>query len=127
MGKILIVEDNEANMYLISFILKKYGYSVIEARNGEEGVMCAINERPELIIMDIDLPKTDGYETASRIRSLETEGNRIPLIALTSYAMAGDKEKAIEAGCTGYMEKPINPDTFITEIEKYLNKSAPEP
>ena len=127
MRKILIVEDNEANMYLISFILKKYGYSVIEARNGEEGVMCAINERPELIIMDIDLPKTDGYETASRIRSLETEENRIPLIALTSYAMAGDKEKAIEAGCTGYMEKPINPDTFITEIEKYLNKSAPEP
>ena len=127
MGKILIVEDNEANMYLISFILKKYGYSVIEARNGEEGVMCAINERPELIIMDIDLPKIDGYETASRIRSLETEENRIPLIALTSYAMAGDKEKAIEAGCTGYMEKPINPDTFITEIEKYLNKSASEP
>ena len=127
MGKILIVEDNEANIYLISFILKRYGYSVIEARNGEEGIECAINESTEMIIMDIDLPKIDGYETASRIRSLETEGNRIPLIALTSYAMAGDKEKAIEAGCTGYMEKPINPDTFITEIEKYLNKSAPEP
>jgi len=120
-GKILIIEDNEANIYLISFILKKYGYSVIEARNGEEGVVCAINEHPELILMDIDLPKLDGYEVTRMIRALETKGRIIPVIALTSYAMAGDKKKAIEAGCTGYMEKPINPDTFMTEIEKYLN------
>ncbi len=120
MGKILIVEDNDANMYLISFILKKYGYSVIEARSGEEGVICAINENPQLILMDIDLPKLDGYEAARRIRAQESRGRRIPLIALTSYAMAGDKEKALEAGFTGYMEKPINPDTFMIEIEKYL-------
>lgn len=121
MRKILIIEDNDANIYLISFILKKYGYRIIEARNGEDGVVCANKENPDLILMDIDLPKLDGYEATRRIRALETKGRRMPIIALTSYAMAGDKAKAIDAGCTGYIEKPINPDTFISEIEKYLN------
>jgi len=119
MKKILVVEDNEKNMYLISFILKKNSYEVIEATSGEEGVELAIKERPDLILMDIQLPGIDGLEATKRIRASKADGE-IPIIALTSYAMTGDKEKALAAGCTGYIEKPIVPETFIAEIEKYI-------
>lgn len=117
--RILIVEDNEANLYLISFILKNSGYEVIEAREGLKGVELAIKEKPDLIIMDIQLPDIDGLEAVRRIRASEAD-NDIPIVALTSYTMTGDREKAMAAGCTGYIEKPINPDTFIAEIERYL-------
>jgi CheY-like chemotaxis protein len=106
-------------MYLISYILKKKGYEIIEAGTGEQGVELAIKEKPDLIIMDIQLPGIDGLEATKRIRTSGTNGNT-PIIVITSYAMTGDKEKALEAGCTGYIEKPINPDTVISEIEKYL-------
>ena len=119
MKKILVVEDNKINIYLCSRIIKSSGYEVIEARTGEEGVALALKERPDLIIMDIQLPGIDGLETTKRIRESEADGE-IPIIALTSYAMAGDKEKAISVGCTSYIEKPINPETFIAEIEKYF-------
>ena len=119
MKRILVVEDEEANMYLIRFILRKSGYEVIEARSGEEGVELAIEEKPDLVIMDIQLPGIDGLEATKRIRNSEAD-EELPIVALTSYAMVGDKEKALKAGCTGYIEKPINPETFITEIEKYL-------
>ncbi len=119
MKRILVVEDNETNMYLIRFILEKSGYEVIEAREGVAGVELAIKEKPDLIIMDIQLPDIDGLEATKRIRASEADGD-IPIIALTSFAMAGDRERALAAGCTGYIEKPINPDTFIAEIEKYL-------
>ncbi len=119
MKKILVVEDNEINIYLCSRIIKSSGYEVIEARTGEEGVALALKERPDLIIMDIQLPGIDGLETTKRIRESEADGE-IPIIALTSFALAGDKQKAISVGCTGYIEKPINPGTFIAEIEKYL-------
>jgi CheY-like chemotaxis protein len=119
MKRILVIEDNATNMYLISFVLRKNGYEVIEARSGEEGVELAIKDKPDLIIMDIQLPGIDGLEATKKIRESEADGE-IPIIALTSYAMTGDREKALKAGCTGYIEKPINPDTFIGEIEKYL-------
>ena len=119
MKKILVVEDNEKNLYLIRFILKKNGYEVIDARNGEDAVRMAISEKPDLILMDIQLPGIDGLEATRKIRESEADGE-IPIIALTSFAMAGDKEKALAAGCTGYIEKPINVETFIAEIEKYL-------
>jgi CheY-like chemotaxis protein len=119
MKRILVVEDNETNMYLIRFMLKKSGYEVIEARDGASGVELAVKEKPDLIIMDIQLPDIDGLEATKRIRASEADGD-IPIIALTSFAMTGDRERALAAGCTGYIEKPINPDTFITEIEKYL-------
>jgi two-component system cell cycle response regulator DivK len=123
MSKILIVEDNEKNRYLISYILKTKGYEIIEATTGEKGVELAIKERPDLVIMDIQLPGIDGLETTKRIRASGTNGNT-PIIAITSYAMTGDKEKALEAGCTGYIEKPINPDTVLSEIEKYLKNKG---
>ncbi len=119
MKRILVVEDNETNMYLIRFIFEKSGYEVIEAREGAAGVELAIKEKPDLIIMDIQLPDIDGLEATKRIRASEADDD-IPIIALTSFAMAGDRERAMTAGCTGYIEKPINPDTFIAEIEKYL-------
>ncbi len=119
MKRILVIEDNETNMYLIGFILRKNGYEVIGARSGEEGVELTIKDKPDLVIMDIQLTGIDGLEATRRIRESEADEN-VPIIALTSYAMTGDREKALSAGCTGYIEKPINPDTFIGEIKKYL-------
>ena len=122
MKRILVIEDNETNMYLIGYILRKNGYEVIEARTGEEGVEQAIKDKPDLILMDIQLPDIDGLEATKRIRESEADGE-IPIIALTSYAMTGDRERALKAGCNGYVEKPINPNTIMGEIEKYfLNK-----
>jgi CheY-like chemotaxis protein len=119
MKKILVVEDNEKNMYLISFILKKKGYEVIEATTGEQGVELAIRDKPDLILMDIQLTDMDGLEATKRIRGSEAD-HEIPIIALTSHAMVGDRERALAAGCTGYIEKPIDPETFMAEIEKHL-------
>ena len=117
--KILIVDDNEKNRYLISFILKKNGFEVVTATDGFEGVETARKQRVDLVIMDIKMPKMDGYEATREIRKLE-DYQSVPIIALTSYAMAEDKKKALEAGCDGYIAKPINPETFMDEIRKYL-------
>jgi len=119
MKKILVVEDNETNMYLISFMLKKNGFEVIKARTGKEGIDLAIKEKPDLVLMDFRLPDIDGLEATRIIRDSEAN-DKIPIIALTSYALVGDREKALAAGCTGYIEKPINPETFLAEIKKYL-------
>jgi len=119
MKKILLVEDSEVNRYLVRFMLEKEGYEVIEAIDGATGVELAIKEKPDLVIMDIQLPDIDGLEATRRIRASEVDGD-IPIIALTSYAMTGDRERALAAGCTTYIEKPVNPETFVTEMEKYL-------
>jgi len=117
--RILLIEDNETNLYLIRFILEKNGYQVIEAREGVLGVKLAAKEKPDLVIMDIQLPDIDGLEATRRIRASKAD-HKIPIVALTSYAMVGDRQKALAAGCTGYIEKPINPETFMAELEKYL-------
>ena len=120
MKKILLVEDNEENMYLITFILRDNGYEVIEAKNGEQGIELAIKEKPDFILMDIQLPTSiDGLEATRKIRESEADRD-LPIVAISSYAQTGDIEKALAAGCTGYIEKPINPDTFLAEIEKYF-------
>ncbi len=119
MKRILMVEDNEKNLYLIGFILRKNGYEVLEARTGEQGVELAVKEKPDLILMDIQLPGIDGLEATKRIRESEADG-KTPIIAITSYAMIGDRKKALNAGCTGYIEKPIDPETFMAKLEKYL-------
>lgn len=121
MKKILVVEDNENNRYLITFILEKRGHQVFAARTGEEGVAMALKEKPDLILMDIQLPGINGLETTRRIRSESTAGAQVPIIALTSYALVGDQEQVMNAGCSGYLEKPINPVTIMGEIEKYLS------
>ncbi|OPY71526.1 MAG: Polar-differentiation response regulator DivK [Syntrophorhabdus sp. PtaU1.Bin058] len=117
--KILVIEDNEQNLYLATFILEKHGYEVFAARDGKEGVDMAGSVRPDLILLDIQLPVMDGYAVARQLRT-NAELSRIPIIAVTSYAMTGDREKTIEAGCNGYIEKPINPDTFLQQVEKHL-------
>jgi len=118
-AKILLIEDNAQNRYLVTFILEKYDYFVLQAEDGEQGILMANQSRPDLILLDIQLPIIDGYTVAREIRKIESLA-KIPIIAITSYAMPGDKVQALEAGCTGYIEKPINPDTFLAQIEKYL-------
>jgi CheY-like chemotaxis protein len=121
MAKVLIVEDNENNMELISFILEASGEETLQAVNGLRGVELALNEKPDYIILDIQLPDIDGLEVLKRIRASEI-GVSIPVIAMTSYAMAGDKERLINAGCNGYIEKPIDPERVISQINKILVK-----
>ncbi len=104
---------------MVRFILKKSGYEVIEARDGAEGIALAVQEKPDLVIMDIQLPDMDGLEATKRIRASEADDD-IPIIALTSYATPGDREKVLAAGCNGYITKPIDLETFMVEIEKYL-------
>jgi len=117
--KILVIEDNAQNLYLIHFLLESNGYTVIEAENGIIGIQKAKEEKPDIILLDIQLPEMDGYEIARILRS--TSGiDTIPIIAVTSYAMAGDKERILAAGATDYIEKPINPATFVDQIKVHF-------
>jgi len=117
--KILVIEDNESNMYLISLILKQYGYTVLESRWGEEGIKIAMEKNPALIIVDIQLPGIDGLEVIRRIRASEANVHT-PIIVLSAFVLTGDREKALAAGCNGYIEKPINPETIMEEIRQFL-------
>ncbi|MBN1658097.1 MAG: response regulator [Anaerolineae bacterium] len=121
--KILVIEDNEQNLYLTTFILEKHGYKVIQAREGSEGIRLAGESEPDLILLDIQLPEMDGYEVAHALRRNPTL-DRVPIVAVTSYAMVGDRERVLAAGCSGYIEKPINPDTFVAEVETHLPGKA---
>lgn len=118
--KVLIIEDNEQNMYLFSFLLQQNGYQVIQAENGHRGLALAEDEKPDFILLDIQLPDMNGYEIAQKLKA-NPQTVHIPIIAVTSYAMVGDREKTVESGCTGYIEKPINPDTFLAEIERFTS------
>jgi CheY-like chemotaxis protein len=121
--KILYIEDNDQNFYLVNFIMSAKGYAVMRGHDGREGINLATREKPDIILLDIQLPVMDGYETARELRKIPGVST-IPVVALTSYAMAGDREKALEAGCNGYIEKPINPKTFTEQIECYLPSGA---
>jgi CheY-like chemotaxis protein len=105
--KVLIVEDNPMNMRLIEMILKSDNYLLLKARDGEEALAIAAIDHPDLVLMDIRLPKLSGLEVARRLRK-KAQFSHIPIIALTAHAMKGDEEKAIEAGCDGYVSKPID-------------------
>jgi CheY-like chemotaxis protein len=117
--RILVVEDNEQNLYLATFLLEKNGHEVITAKDGLEAIEKAKMEKPDLILMDIQLPEMNGYQATKRIKSTP-EISHIPIVAVTSYAMLGDREKALAIGCVGYIEKPFAPETFVSEVEKYL-------
>lgn len=123
MKKVLIIEDNGDNLRLISYALQRAGYEVIAAEGGVRGVELAISERPEFIIMDINLPDIDGFEATRRIRKSSAKDS-IPIIAVTSYAMAGDMDHVLEAGCNGYFEKPIDPLTIMDKIHSLLEGIA---
>ncbi len=115
MANILIIEDNEQNLYLETFILEKHGHAVTAARDGEQGIKLAEETRPALILLDIQLPVMDGYAVAAELRRNPALAHT-PIVAVTSYAMAGDRERILAAGCNGYIEKPINTDTFLAEV-----------
>jgi two-component system, cell cycle response regulator DivK len=118
-ARILLVEDNEQNRYLATFLLESAGFSVFHAPDGPTAIEYATKERPDIILMDIQLPHMDGYETATRIRS--TPGlESTPLVAVTSYAMPGDRERAMGLGFSGYIEKPIDTDTFVSSVAWHL-------
>lgn len=116
---ILLIEDNEKNRYLTTFILEKYGYNVVQAKDGQTGIMLARQIKPDLILLDIQLPVMDGYAVARELTK-NGELQEVPIVAVTSYAMVGDRERILAAGCVGYLEKPINPATFVAEVEQYL-------
>ncbi len=119
--KILIVEDNPQNMRLIEMTLKAKGYTLLKAVDGEEALEVAIRERPDLIIMDIQLPKLSGLEVTGRLRQV-AGFEEIPIIAITAYAMKGNKEKSIEAGCNAYLPKPINTRELPNLIAEMLQR-----
>jgi two-component system cell cycle response regulator DivK len=116
---ILLIEDNEQNRYLVTFLLAQHGYEVHAVTDGMRGIEAARTFVPLLILLDIQLPGMDGYAVARALRQ-NAALQAVPIVAVTSYAMPGDREKALEAGCTGYIEKPINPDTFVAEMERAL-------
>lgn len=119
----LVVEDNENNLELITFILHAGGYATRCAITGLDGVAEALRERPDFILLDIQLPDIDGLEVARRIRAGET-GAPIPMIAITSFAMAGDRERVLAAGCNGYIEKPVDPMRVMAQIENVLMQAS---
>lgn len=118
-NKVLIIEDNQQNMYMLTFLLESYKYNVIQAFSGPDGITLAKKEMPDIVLLDIQLPEMDGYTVAKKLRE-DSELSDIPIIAVTSYAMPGDREKVMESGATGYIEKPIDPDTFVNQMLSFL-------
>lgn len=118
-AKILLIEDNPQNQYLTRFLLVQRGHEVLQADTGPQGLAMAAECRPDLILLDIQLPGMDGHAVARTLKS-DPLLKSIPIVAVTSYAMVGDREKCLAAGAEGYIEKPINPDTFVAEIERFI-------
>jgi two-component system, cell cycle response regulator DivK len=121
--RILIVEDQEDNRAILRDLLTSVGYAYIEAVNGAEGVAAAERERPDLILMDIQLPLVDGYEATRRIRAIPALDD-IPIIAVTSYALSGDEAKALAAGCNAYVTKPYSPRQLLAKVREFLGAGA---
>lgn len=121
MPKILLVEDNEMNRDMLSRRLQRKGYEVVIATDGEQAVAMAASESPALILMDMSLPVFDGWEATRRIKAAD-ETRNIPVIALTAHAMAGDREKSLEAGCDDYDTKPIELVRLLEKMETLLNR-----
>mgnify|MGYP001615120093 FL=1 len=118
---VMVVEDNEKNRKLMRVVLKAKGYNVIEAATGEEALNILRNQKPDIILMDIQLPGIDGITLIKQIKET-TALKDIPIIAVTAYAMKGDEEKIMEAGCDAYVSKPINTQELPLIVEKYIKK-----
>lgn len=122
MAKILIVEDNELNLDVLTRRLQRKGYEIITAEDGQKGVTLAKTEHPDLILMDVSLPILDGYDATRQIKA-DPQTKEIPVIILTAHAMVGDREKALESGCNDYETKPIDFPHLLEKIEKLLKKA----
>jgi len=125
-NKILVVEDNEMNMQLFEYLLEESGFEIVKATTGEEALKLATGAKPDLILMDIHLPGMDGL---SVVRELKANGDmdNVPILALTAHAMRGDKDRFLQAGCDGYISKPIDVKTFIPSIQQFLGGGEAEP
>jgi len=121
--KILVVEDNPQNMKVVLMTLKPHGYTLLQATDGEEALKVAISDNPDLIIMDVQIPKLDGLEVTRKLRQMPSF-NHVPVIAVTSYAMKGDEEKAREAGCDAYLTKPVNTRQLPQIVAEMLQKQG---
>jgi len=117
--EILVIEDNEQNLYLVTFLLEHHGHRVVQARDGREGMALAQRVKPVLVLLDIQLPGMDGYAVARELRG-NPAFDEVPIVAVTSHAMAGDRQEILAAGRNGTIEKPINPETFMQEVERHL-------
>lgn len=117
--RILLIEDNSQNRYLATFLLESRGHEVLQAESGPEGILMSGKCQPDLILLDIQLPVMDGYAVAQALRS-DPALDAVPIVAVTSYAMVGDRERVLASGCDGYIEKPINPETFAADIERHF-------
>ena len=115
---VLIIEDNEQNRYLLTFLLEQNGFRVVSAVDGASALELVPALMPDIILLDIQLPGMDGYEVAAALRAM-AQVRDTPIVAVTSYAMVGDRERALSAGCSGYLEKPIDPDTFVAEVASF--------
>lgn len=114
---VLLIEDNPQNRYLATFLLEQSGFTVRSAGDGPQGIELARSFVPDIVLLDIQLPTMDGYAVARLLRGIE-ELKNTPIVAVSSYAMVGDEDKALAAGCTAYIEKPIDPDTFVAAIAR---------
>ncbi|TMV05622.1 response regulator [Ruegeria sediminis] len=119
--RVLVIEDQEDNRRILRDMLGSAGIEVLEARDGVTGVATALRERPDLILMDIQMPRMDGYEATRRIKS-SAEGRDIPIIAVTSYALSGDEALARQAGCDDYVTKPFSPRLLLELVRQRLPK-----
>ncbi|MCC6549080.1 MAG: response regulator [Ignavibacteriaceae bacterium] len=119
--QILIIEDNEQNMYMLTYLLECSGYEVLQSYSGEDGITSAAKTTPYAVLLDIQLPEMDGYTVAVKLRE-NKKLSAVPIIAVTSFAMMGDKERVLASGADGYIEKPIDPDNFIAEMEAVISQ-----
>jgi CheY-like chemotaxis protein len=115
---ILVIEDNEDNIRLLDYVLRAYGYEPLLATDSQEGLRIALDRRPDLILLDLRMPRMDGYEVAAHLRRAGLEGTKV--VAVTASAMVGDRERIAAAGFDGYIQKPIEPETFIADVERFL-------
>src|SRR5437016_5942914 len=120
--RILVIEDNPANLELMLYLLKAFGYDPLSAMDGAAGLRLAMEHKPFLVICDIQLPGLDGYEIVRTLKK-SPEHNAIPVVAVTAFAMVGDRERLLASGFDGYISKPIDPETFVLEVEGFLPPS----
>ena len=118
-ARILIVDDNPANLSLMEYLLSAYGYAVLSAADGRGGVHCAVSDRPDLVLMDIQMPGLDGFEALRAIRAA-CGHDAMPVVAVTAEAMVGDRERILDRGFDGYLAKPIVPEQFVGQVEAFL-------
>ena len=122
MAKILYIEDNMTNRMLVKRILMVEDHTVLEAENGAQGIKVAQEELPDLILVDINMPDMDGYEVTAHLRKIPELG-KVPIVALTANVLRGDRERSLEAGCDGYIQKPLDVDMLPSQVEAFLRQS----